>query len=229
MDRTHRLGNSAPGGSSLSRRVGGEWRETCNSLNPALSVALLAACLATLSLCGSLLSETVLMALRYDRAAIIAGEWWRVLSGHMLHGGFAHWASNMAGFALILFIYAKQVTGQSLVLAILELSLMISAGLFIWNPGIDWYVGFSGVLHGLFAMFAMQAMFNGSHGHGLAAALLVVKIAYEQLQVSIMGTQALIGLPVITDAHLYGALSGLVLVLVHRSYGCRVFRSDLSR
>jgi len=169
------------------------------------------------SLCATL-QGTIAATLRYDRAAISAGEWWRLLSGHLVHGGFAHWALNMLGFALILVIFPERISWRGLGLPMLLPALAVSGGLFFLNPGIAWYVGLSGVLHGLFAANALRETLSGSRMFGFALAVLAAKIAYEQIVGPLADTQAVIGLPVVVDAHLYGSVGGLVL-----SAGCALY------
>ena len=40
-------------------------------------------------------------ALAYQRTSIAAGEYWRWLSGHLVHLGWSHLGYNLAGLALI--------------------------------------------------------------------------------------------------------------------------------
>src|SRR5690606_33885017 len=44
-------------------------------------------------------------ALRYERADVLAGEWWRLLSGHVVHLGVSHLVLNLAGLVLIGWIF----------------------------------------------------------------------------------------------------------------------------
>lgn len=162
------------------------------------------------------LQDGIATTLRYDRTAIVASEWWRVLSGHLVHGNFAHWALNMFGFTLILIIFPERISWRGLGAPMLLLALTVSGGLFFLNPEIAWYVGLSGLLHGLFAAYALREMLAGVWTYGLALTLLVAKIAYEQIVGPLADTQAMAGLPVIVDAHLYGAVGGIGLALIHR-------------
>lgn len=160
------------------------------------------------------LQDGLATALRYDRPAIAAGEWWRVLSGHLVQGNLAHWALNMLGLILILIIFPDRISWRGLGAPMLLSALAVSGGLFFMNPEILWYVGLSGVLHGLFAACAARELLAGSKIFASALALLAAKIIYEQIMGPLADTQMLTGLPVVVDAHLYGAVSGLAYALI---------------
>jgi len=85
--------------------------------------------------------------------------------------------------------------------------LIIDAGLWFLRPAVEWYVGASGVLHGVLAAGAL-ALYRRGDGTGAALILLlVVKLAAEQY-----GGTSLFAhdLPLVPDAHLFGALGGLL-------------------
>jgi len=86
----------------------------------------------------------------------------------------------------------------------------IDCGLWLRDPGIAWYVGISGVLHGVLAAAALVRLHRGEPEGWLLAGLLLAKIAYEQIH----GPMPFAGdMPVVVDAHLYGALGGLAAAL----------------
>ena len=90
------------------------------------------------------------LALRYERALIADGDWWRCLTGSLVHTGWPHLAVNIAALAL-----AAVSVGEALALAGWAFCLVVSAiavglGLWYWSPDVDWYLGASGALHGLF-------------------------------------------------------------------------------
>ncbi len=88
----------------------------------------------------------------------------------------------------------------------------IDCGLWFRDPGIGWYLGASGVLHGVLAAAAFVRLRRGEFEGWALAGLLLAKLAYEQIH----GALPFAGedLPVVVDAHLYGALGGLAAALV---------------
>ena len=147
-------------------------------------------------------------ALRYDRGAIAAGQWWRLWSAHLVHLGWDHWALNIAGLAGLWWLYVTQATLRQWMIVALVSAPLISVALYIANPELQWYVGLSGVLHAVWAAAAL-AMWRRSRTESAAALVLLgAKLGWEYFvgPLSSGGDSALV---VVTAAHRYGALAGL--------------------
>lgn len=155
------------------------------------------------------------VALRYGREEILQGQWWRVLSGHVVHLGWNHTLMNMAAWILIWFIFRDAISDRAWSTAILWCSLGVSAGLFFLNPDLRWYVGFSGTLHGLFVLGALMHVQAGFVLERWLLVLLAAKLAWEHWYGAMPGSEQFAGGNVIVDAHLYGAVAGLVIGLFH--------------
>ena len=86
-------------------------------------------------------------------------------------------------------------------------ALAISAGLWFFNPEIDWYVGASGALHGVMTAGTLAHLRRRDLDGWILAVFIVAKLAYEQFA----GAMPFAGdASTIVDAHLYGAIGGLV-------------------
>jgi rhomboid family GlyGly-CTERM serine protease len=156
---------------------------------------------------------------RYDLNLINDGHYWLMLSGHFVHLNWTHWALNMAGLAIVAFFFSPYGNVMQWLLVILVSSLFVSFGMYRWNPDVVTYVGLSGVLHGLFIYGAIrETRFYPASGYALLA-LLVAKLIWELMSGPLPGSEELTKGRVITDAHFYGAVGGLVsaLVLSHRT------------
>ena len=151
-------------------------------------------------------------ALQYDRTAIAGGEWWRLLTAHVVHLGLLHAALNIAGLAFIWALFAREYSAGRWALLILASIAAIDAGLWLREPDIEWYVGASGVLHGALAAGAVARIRRRDPDGWLLAAFLGAKLTYEQLA-GAMPFSVGIG-PVIVNAHLYGAVGALVAALL---------------
>ncbi|MFP4294338.1 MAG: rhombosortase, partial [Halothiobacillaceae bacterium] len=128
--------------------------------------------------------------------------------------GWVHLAANMAGLLVWTALAGSMETARTFVTGLLVTGLAVTLGLLLFNPGVGWYVGFSGILHGLFAMSAMRLLFRREWLAGLSlVAALVFKLLWEQ-QNGALGTEQLIGAPVLVDAHLYGVVAGAACALV---------------
>ena len=154
--------------------------------------------------------------LRYERSAVASGEWWRLLSAHLVHGNLMHWLINISGLALVIAIFPSSLHRSWLgpAASLVLMAPPVGAALHWFNPELDWYVGLSGLLHGLFASLALLEAVKGSHIGLIGIALLASKLMYEQLGGASLAPMKLIGLPVILDAHLYGALVGGILAIL---------------
>jgi rhomboid family GlyGly-CTERM serine protease len=95
---------------------------------------------------------------------------------------------------------------------LLFLGIAVSAGLFIFNPRLQWYAGLSGVLHGLLAAGALRMVMNGKPTYLVLAGLLVIKLAYEHRFGPLPVSEMLVPQRVIVDAHVYGAVAGVLAV-----------------
>lgn len=155
--------------------------------------------------------EPVRLALRYERAAVLAGEFWRLVTGHLVHSSAAHLLLNLAGLGLVAGLFPKDYSlGQWLLIAVASL-LCIDLGFVFYEPQLHWYVGLSGLLHGFLAAGAVAWW---RHETRLLALLLsvifVAKLVWEQVHGSLPFSG---DMEVIVDAHLYGAIGGTLAAL----------------
>ena len=164
----------------------------------------------TLKLSGDGISDF----LRYSRPEILDGQIWRLFTAHFIHHGWSHLAMNLTGLVLIWMIAGKWLSLNKALFASIFSTLIIGLGLLFLNPEISWYVGSSGIIHGLWMMAAIYGL-RMQHWDAYALfALLMLKLAWEQVLGPIPGSNDMAGLPIIVDAHLYGAVSGLFLALL---------------
>lgn len=155
----------------------------------------------------SLLGESGRLALRYERSAVLdRGEWWRLLSGHLVHGSPRHLLLNGAGLALVALLFARDYTARAWLLILAFSVAAIDVGFVLFEPQLHWYVGLSGVLHGAMAAGAVAWWRHETKPLALVLTLaLAAKLAWEQWH----GALPFSGdMPVIVDAHLYGAIGG---------------------
>lgn len=162
------------------------------------------------------LGDDARQALRYERAALQAGQWWRILSAHFVHLSTVHTLLNLTGLALVGAVFRRELRIRDWCVAGVAGAGAIAAGLYVFNMGTSWYVGLSGLLHGWFALGAAYVA-ERERGFGLALlGALAVKLGYEQLAGALPSTLALDPGPVVVAAHLYGALGALACYLASR-------------
>ena len=154
------------------------------------------------------LGETGRTALAYHREGIAEGEVWRLVTGHFVHTGFPHLALNLAGLWVVWYLVGATISLAGWTLVWLASIAAVDAGLWLFEPGLQWYVGLSGVLHGLIAAGVIRGLQCGRPEFWIVVAALVGKLVYEQLVGPLPGSELSTGDAVIVDAHLYGTLAG---------------------
>jgi rhomboid family GlyGly-CTERM serine protease len=167
--------------------------------------------LAAFSVGAHLAGGAAQLLLRYDRAEIAAGEVWRLATGHFAHLGATHLILNLAGLAVVWLLVgsAYSLANWSYV-TILSL-VGINLGFWFLDPGLSWYVGMSGLLHALLVA-GIASRIRDLPGESLALGLMVAgKIAWEQLVGPLPGSELSAGGPVVVNAHLYGAMAGIIV------------------
>lgn len=167
--------------------------------------ALLAGC--AMLLLPVLAGDTGREALRYDRTALAAGQWWRLLTAHFVHLDFDHAALNSLGLVLMWALFARDYRPLHW-LAILTGSIAaIDAGLWLRDSTVSWYVGSSGALHGIMAAGTLAHLRRRDLDGWILAAFVVVKLAYEQSAGALPFTDS--HARVVVDAHLFGTIGGV--------------------
>ena len=175
-------------------------------------VALLCVCalLAVLELIG----EPARRLLGFDREAIGAGQWWRLLSAHFVHLDLEHAVLNSLGLVLMWALFARDYSPWRWAAIYCGSAFAVSLGLWFANPELQWYVGASGALHGVMTAGTIAHLRRRDLDGWILAVFIVGKIAYEQSA----GALPLAGtVNTIVDAHLYGAIGGVVLALLLNS------------
>lgn len=151
---------------------------------------------------------------RFDRPAITDFEIWRLLSGHFVHLGTAHFLLNSAGLILVWLIAGREFGIRHWTIITLVSIAAIDLGLWFFSPALTWYVGLSGVLHGMLAAGIVAALRQQRIDAVLLGIGLLGKLVYEQFVGPVPASETAAGATVIVDAHLYGAIGGAIAAMV---------------
>ena len=139
-------------------------------------------------------------------------EPWRFYSAHFVHVGWVHLGLNMLALFCLPYIF-KQINPKWFLSALITLPLFLSL-IFYWvYPHLMVYAGFSGVLHGLYALAGIYALahpLERKFGYLILVAL-AIKLIWEGVVDHSLGTADLIGSPVMIEAHLWGVIGGVLL------------------
>jgi rhomboid family GlyGly-CTERM serine protease len=167
------------------------------------------------------LGDSIGQLLRYDRSAIAAGGWWRLLTAHIVHLDVHHLVLNELGLVLMWSLFAQDYDAVEWCAIVLAGALAISSGLWWLSPRVGWYVGASGVLHTVMAAGAARHFAQGAWDRWILVLGLCAKLAWEHWG----GSSSPL---IVADAHLYGAASGFLVgaalslriaIIRHRSRG----------
>lgn len=148
--------------------------------------------------------------LRYDRQAILGGEFWRLFTGNLVHLGWSHLWLNAFGLLLIWLLFGSLLSPLVWLLQAAWASLAVGLGLLWFDPGLSWYVGLSGTLHGLFVAGVLTEGRTHRNFAMLVFAVFIAKLAWEQFYGPLPGSERSAGGHVVVNAHLYGTIGGLL-------------------
>lgn len=169
----------------------------------------------------------------YDRARIPSGELWRLVTGHLAHVSFEHFAWDVAAFVIAGIVCARLAPSLAWK-TIAASAAAVPAVLWALSPKLELYRGLSGIDS---ALFAAAAVWIGADALArrdrveaglvaLAGIGFVAKIGYE----SIVGTPFFVGgasgMVAVPLAHAVGALTGAAVAIGTRSPPRRVFTRE---
>ncbi|MCP4874978.1 MAG: rhombosortase [Gammaproteobacteria bacterium] len=154
----------------------------------------------------------------YERGWFDSGQVWRIVTAHWVHAGWEHLLLNALGLAICVSLANPMWSLKRWALQSLCLALGISILFTLQNPELYRYVGFSGVLFGLYFLAAHDLYARDRLIAVLMGGTIVTKVIIEQYTTLEFSTADIIGAPVIVDAHLYGLLIAIAIALVLATY-----------
>lgn len=176
----------------------------------ALKAWVLPLAIALLAIAAWLGGAPVDAALRYQRDSVLHGEVHRIFTAHFPHLGGWHLALNLLGLGLVWWLVGRNARWRQWLLIVFFSMLSVAGGLLLFAPAVAWYVGLSGLLHGLLVAGALL----GPRREWLIVALVAGKLVWEQWIGPV--SPAWLGGDTIIDAHLYGAIGGSLSALALR-------------
>lgn len=164
--------------------------------------------------------------LMFDRGAIDEGQWWRLLTAHFVHLSPMHLFGNAMGVILLGYIAGRSLSNALGFALLCWCLLVVGGGLYIFADYLERYVGLSGVLHGLILVAPFVSPFYSRRIAFSFLVLVVAKVLWEQSSFyDDMSMVGMIGGRVEANAHLLGAIAGLVFLLAY--YLFRFVKGDL--
>lgn len=162
-------------------------------------------------------------ALQFDRTAIAAGQWWRIVTGH-----FTHWSNEHLAWDLLVFFglgcLCERPDRQRFLAALTFATLLIPVGLCLITPDLQTYRGLSGLDTALFVLLSMTTLRTafGERNWLLAvviAGLLVGFVAKTASELvsggSLFVDSAANGFQPVPLAHVIGAVIGIAVAVIN--------------
>ncbi|WP_299074452.1 rhombosortase [uncultured Paraglaciecola sp.] len=153
--------------------------------------------------------------LAYDKNELHDFQWWRLITGHFLHTNNMHLVLNTLGLVLLWALHGHYYSTRHYLVILFLLCLGTSIGLLLFAPQMQWYVGLSGVLHGLFILGAYFDIQNKFTSGWIMIAGVWLKVIHEQIYGASEDIAQLIQANVAIDAHLSGTVSGCLVILFY--------------
>jgi rhomboid family GlyGly-CTERM serine protease len=161
-------------------------------------------------------------AMAYDRPAILAGEPWRLITGHWVHFSASHLVYD--GLVVAVTGWLIESRGyRCLALLCLLSALAISAVMWIGLPEMAIYGGLSGVAMATTVYLAVRSWLDAGPGRGLWLAVLALCVGKLVMDASTdhfalvrVEASQVVAVPL---SHLTGAGAGMLLILWHTLSG----------
>lgn len=148
------------------------------------------------------LGEATARILEWRHDALVV-EPWRFVTGHFVHLDASHLALNIAGLMVLWLLVGPVWRTRDWAAICTGVMVAISAGLLL-VPALEWYVGLSGLLHGMLAAGAVGLWREWRTGSAILILFLVSKTAWEAAFGAATGVDAVV------EAHWLGAAAGVL-------------------
>jgi rhomboid family GlyGly-CTERM serine protease len=159
--------------------------------------------------------------LQFDRSAIVAGQWWRLLTGNFVHYGWYHLLANLGTFAALCWMAVHR--SRAVAAVVLLSALAIGIAVFVGAQEITVYRGVSGVDCALLAwvLVLIAAEDRGWRAAGWMGVLaaVAIKSGFEAVTGHVLlPTSAPAGVAVVGVTHVAGIAGGALAAGVMAAY-----------
>lgn len=151
--------------------------------------------------------------LEFNRPLIEQGQLWRLFTSQFVHANWAHLGLNCAGIALIWLLHGEYTTPKHYSFNIALLALWCGLGVYWFCPTITIYTGLSALLHGVIVWGAIKDVTVGLKSGYILFIGVWIKLILEQVNGPSAEIGQLIQSTVAVDAHLIGAIGGVLLAV----------------
>ena len=158
--------------------------------------------------------------LQYEREGILAGEWWRLITGHMVHLDAPHFAVNAIVILAWLYLFDQRDSLGTIIGTIFAYALLSSLGMLLLSTELEWMLGASAITYALIGGSAFRAALDGPRPLGIVLlAALTVKMLAEQYLGLESWFSHLVDYPIASESHAHGIAAGLLVEACRRIAG----------
>ena len=152
--------------------------------------------------------------LYFNIEAISQGEYWRFFTGHFLFFSYNHLLFNSIALLIYVLIFNSTIT-KYIFLEIALLATIISTGLIFLSNQLSGYIGFSGILFGLYILSAIKYIPTNKRLAYSVLAILSLYIANQLFKGELIES-SIYDIRTSTYAHALGYFGGILLATVYR-------------
>lgn len=164
----------------------------------------------------------------YIRESVNQGEWWRIITGQLVHTNWPHYILNVGSLILFALLFYITISTRTFTISLFLLVISIGTCLHLFEPTIYWYAGLSGAIYGIYLIGAYTAYLANDKFIAISIAILIIgKAIFDHWYGPIYNNSELIEARVVTESHLYGIASATVLCGLDSLY--RLFKPIKSK
>ena len=145
---------------------------------------------------------------------IVNGEFWRLITGQLLHTNLPHLLLNIAGLILISLLHSQYYSTKDFIFILLISLGFIGVGILLITS-YSHYAGLSGVLHSFMVYGALQDIKHQLYTGWILLLAIFVKVFNEVIFGASEYTETLINASVALEAHLLGVIVGISLFILN--------------
>ena len=138
----------------------------------------------------------------------------RWLTAHFVHLNANHALLNVGASLMLMRIFRDIWERWHWLLLIVVVPVSICATFYLLGYSLNWYVGFSGALHGWFAWCCVFLWKREKEFVVIGAVGILLKLGIEHFYPNSLPSEEMIGGNVVTAAHRLGALYGFIYALI---------------
>lgn len=152
--------------------------------------------------------------LAYIRSSVEVGQWWRIITGQLVHNNDTHLVRNLVALLIIYLGVIDLLSLRRFLILLGCCCLLTGLSIHVLLPSYRYYLGLSAALHGMVSIAAIRMVVtSGLRSWGwLLFGLLVAKLLHDEFyQESVRSLALQIGIPVAVEAHVIGVVSGVIV------------------